>query len=245
MKILKDIYVIGGGIYGIGLSSDLDCNVFFIDCGKEAVLIDSGVGINTEKLISNIEAEGLDPGKITKLLLTHSHLDHSGGASDLKRLLGLEIYISEIEAPFLESGDEDSIGLSAAKQTRIYPKNYRLKSVKIDHRLKRRRSLNTYLYRIEAIPTPGHSKGSISYLIHGHEKKIIFTGDTVFQNGTIGLLNFPDSSLKDYRRGINNFKNLGVDSLIPGHFGFVINKGQSHLDIAIKNLSEISVPKMV
>ena len=49
MKILEDIYIVGGGEYGIGISNYLDCNVFLIDGGGDAVLIGSGVGQDTKK----------------------------------------------------------------------------------------------------------------------------------------------------------------------------------------------------
>ena len=55
MKLLEDIYIVGGGEYGIGISHNLDSNIFLIDCGDEAVLIDSGVGVDSGIIIKNIE----------------------------------------------------------------------------------------------------------------------------------------------------------------------------------------------
>ena len=60
MKITEDVYIVGGGIYGIGTSSDLDCNVFAIDGGSEIMIVDAGVGVSTDILLKNIEEEGLD-----------------------------------------------------------------------------------------------------------------------------------------------------------------------------------------
>ena len=45
MKIVEDIYVVGGGNYGIGISASLDCNIYLIDGGTESALIDAGVDV--------------------------------------------------------------------------------------------------------------------------------------------------------------------------------------------------------
>lgn len=244
MKILEDVYLVGGGLYGIGTSCDLDCNVFVIDGGDEIMLIDAGVGVDTHKIMMNIEKESLVTSKIKKLVLTHTHLDHAGGAADFKDLLGLQIYVSDKEAAYLEEGNEDAIGLTQAKKVKVYPEDYRLKKVNVDHRLQGGESIRVGKYTIDVISTPGHSKGSISLLLKGHEKKILFSGDTVFMGGTLCLLNLPDSSLTDYKEGIGNLKDLSIDCLLPGHAGFTLSNGQVHINMAIQALEGLGVPKM-
>jgi glyoxylase-like metal-dependent hydrolase (beta-lactamase superfamily II) len=245
MKIVEDVYLVGGGLYGIGISDDLDCNVFLIDGGSEMALVDSGVGAGTSKIIDNIEKEGLDISKVKKLILTHAHLDHSGGTAELKRTLGLEVYISEIEKRYIEEGDEDAIGLNIAKRTGVYAGHFRLTPVKIDYGVRGGDSLKTGRYTIRVISTPGHSKGSICLLLEGHEKCVLFSGDTVFTRGELSLLNLPDSSLADYREGLKNLENLSVDSLLPSHSGFTIEKGQAHIDMALEALQHMELPGMM
>ena len=245
MKITEDVYIVGGGIYGIGISSDLDCNVFVIDGGNEIMIIDAGVGVETDIILKNMEKEALDISKVNKLLLTHTHLDHSGGAADIKKTLGAEIYVSEIEADFIETGDEEAIGLPLARKTGVYPENYSLVPVDVDHRLKGDEYITVGKYTVRVIPTPGHSKGSISVLLETSDKNILFSGDTVFFGGALGLLNMPDSSLADYKIGIGNLKGLSVDCLLPSHSGFTVGKGQVHIDKAIEALAGLGVPKML
>jgi len=245
MQILKDIYVIGGGEYGIGLSHRLDCNVYLIDGGNEIALIDAGVGIDTEKIVENIKEELINLKKIRKLILTHAHLDHAGGAANIKNILNTDIYISGKEAKFIESGDEEAIGLNLAKKCGIYPDEFKLKPVKIDCRLKGDEEIKIGRYNIKVIPTPGHSKGSVCLLLKSHDKKVLFTGDTVFMRGLLSILNLPDSSLADYRKGIKNLSGLKIDSLIPSHYGFTLNDGQIHIDMALDALSNLSIPPMM
>jgi hydroxyacylglutathione hydrolase len=245
MKILEDIYIIGGGENGIGISNKLDCNIFLIDCGTEAVLIDSGVGVDTDIIFKNIENEKIDKNKIKKLILTHAHLDHAGGAQILKKVLDLKIYMSEIEAPFLENADEKSISLDIAKINGIYPKEYKYKPVKVDIKLKGTEKIKAGKYIFKIISTPGHSRGSICVLLEKHEKKVLFTGDTVFTRGLLGMLNTFDSSLSEYKKGIANISKLKIDSLIPGHFGFTLNSGSKHINMASDALKELFIPRMI
>lgn len=245
MKILDDVYIVGGGEYGIGLSSNLDCNIFLVDGGSESALIDCGVGYKPEIILNNIKIESIDLGKIKKLFLTHTHLDHSGGAYFFKENLSTEIFVSEKEASFLEEGNEEAIGLKIAKDSGLYPSDYCLKPVKVDVILKGWEKIKIGKYEIEVIPTPGHSSGSVCFLLIGHHKKILFAGDTVFQRGLISLQNLPDSSLTDYKIGINNLKNMDIDCLLPSHFGFVLSGGQTHINMAITALNGLAIPKLI
>ena len=40
MKLTQDLYVVGGGRFGFGLSGELDCHVYVLDGGSELALID-------------------------------------------------------------------------------------------------------------------------------------------------------------------------------------------------------------
>ena len=59
--------------------------------GKSAYLIDTGTKKTTEKLISVLRSEGVD--RLTGIILTHTHADHTGG---LKALLESGIVIENI-----------------------------------------------------------------------------------------------------------------------------------------------------
>jgi len=231
MEIIEDIHVVGGGIHGIGLTHKLDSNVYLIDGGDEIALIDAGVGVEPERILEEIIKKGFRKDKISKLFLTHAHLDHSGGAAYLKKKLNVEILASAKEAPYLENGDEEAIGLTKAKKSGIYPDQYKLSSVKVGDWLDGYEEKSVGKYFVKVIPTPGHSRGSLSFMIRNHKKKILFTGDAVALGGYISLQNLPDSSLTEYEEGINNLNNLDIDSLFPSHYGFTINYGQYHIDL--------------
>ena len=244
MKIIEDIYIVGGGDYGIGISHSFDCNIFLIDGGDDAVLIESGVGQDTKKIIANITEMNIDKGKISKLILTHAHLDHSGGACDLKKMLGLELFVSKIEAGYIEEGDEDAIGLNIAKKSGLYPDDFKLTPVKIDRALNGNEIIKVGKYNLRIINSPGHSAGSVSILLENHSKKALFSGDAVFMRGLLSMENLPDSSLQDYKIGINNIYQYEIDSLIPSHYGFALGYGKKHIEMAKLALQGELIPPM-
>ena len=99
-EIIKDIFIIGGP----DITDSRDGCVYLIDMG-ELVLIDSGAGWSVDKIINNIKELGLDPQKLGMILLTHCHIDHIGGAPDIRKRYGSKLCIHELDAPPLEKGD--------------------------------------------------------------------------------------------------------------------------------------------
>ncbi|MEM2549906.1 MAG: MBL fold metallo-hydrolase, partial [Nitrososphaerota archaeon] len=78
MRISKLVYMIGDG--GRGLSHDLDCCVYVVDCNGSFVVIDSGVGLGNELLVNNLREDGISLDKLRYLVVTHAHSDHACGA---------------------------------------------------------------------------------------------------------------------------------------------------------------------
>ena len=51
MRIMKDIYLVGSGNFGI--SNMTDCNVYLVGSEESYALIDAGSGLQTEKILEN------------------------------------------------------------------------------------------------------------------------------------------------------------------------------------------------
>ena len=243
MKITEEVYAVGGGRHGLGISNDYDCNVFLIDGGNELALIDAGCGYDVEPIVSNIRSEGFEPTRVGRLLLTHAHADHCGASAALRERLGVEVALSRQEAEFLEQGDEVAISLDRARAEGIYPADYRLTPCTVDRRLSHGDEVRCGHLAVRAIEVGGHSPGSICYFLSGGQRPCLFSGDTVFPFGTISLLNCEGSSLAGYRRDIGRLANLGVEALLPGHGGFCLGGGQHHIDQTIDALKSIWPPK--
>ena len=240
MKIMPGIYLVGAGM--VGLSHPNDSYIYLLDGGGEPALIDAGVGLEIERIFANIEEDGFDPTKINKVILTHTHADHAGGCKGMREKLRCKIFVPGDEVNLLERGTDEELGLIIAKESGIYSPDYLFPHCSTDVVVSNGDTIWVGELQLRAIHTPGHSPGSTCYLLEHRGKHILFTGDVVFYDGEIGLLNYWGSNLADYRSYINRLANLSVDVLLPGHKLFTLSDGQQHIDRAISALKKLSVP---
>jgi hydroxyacylglutathione hydrolase len=240
MKLTQDLYMVGSG--QIGLSHALDCHTYLLDTGAGLICFDAGAGREPERIIANIRADGLSERDVAYILLTHSHADHAGGASALKALSGGQIACSEIEGRLLAEGSDEELGLLATKRSGVYPQDYVYAHIEPDRILQPEETLHLGRYTLRTIQVPGHSPGSLCFLLDDGARRILIAGDTVFFGGTIGLGNWAGSDLAAYRQHIGRLAGLGVEILLPGHFLWTLVDGQSHLDQAVGNLQLAWVP---
>lgn len=146
-------------------------NIYLIT-GEHCYLIDSGV-FGSEKIIEEyLHSIGRDMSDIKGIFLTHSHPDHVGGAAAIKRITNCKIYAPIIEAEWISDID-------IQYQKRPIPNFYTLLSegVNVDVPLQEGAiaALEDGL-QICAISTPGHSHGSMSYILNN---QLVFTGDAI------------------------------------------------------------------
>lgn len=242
MQISDSVFIVAGGVNGLGISEHYDSTVYLLDVGGELLLVDAGSGIEPQATVENIKADGHDPARVGHLLLTHCHADHAGAAAFWRKEVGARVAASEAEASFLEDGNEDELGLARARADGAYPPDYQLAPCPVDVRLQHGQKLRIGAATMTALHVPGHSRGSICYLLDLDNRRWLFSGDTVFCGGWISLLNCPGSSLEEYGRYIGRLADLGVDALAPGHFGFTLGFGQHHIDVAIRGLGGLWPP---
>ena len=74
---------------------------YLIDTGDGLILIDTAMHETVYLLIENVRKLGYELTDIKKILLTHAHIDHIGGARTLKELTGAKIYLGERDLLFL------------------------------------------------------------------------------------------------------------------------------------------------
>jgi glyoxylase-like metal-dependent hydrolase (beta-lactamase superfamily II) len=203
MHITREIFQVGGG----RLTSSEDAAVYLINFNGQAALVDAGCGGAQDRLLANIRECGVAPEQINYLLITHCHYDHTGGAQALKNLLHCEVVAHELEAPYLEQGD-NVVTAANWYGASLHP-------MKVDRKISgSREDIILGDRAITAIHTPGHSPGSMVYLTESEGLKVLFAQDV---HGPL----HPDlkSDRGDYRRSLEVLLALDADILCEGHFG--------------------------
>jgi glyoxylase-like metal-dependent hydrolase (beta-lactamase superfamily II) len=152
------------------------------------------------------------------------------------------VLASSEETVYIERGTDGELGLDVCKKANWYPRDYKYKHCKIDRQLTDGETLKLESCKMTPIIIAGHSYGVLCLLAEMGTRRVFFSSDTAFFGGTIGLGNWPGSSLQAYRENIRKFSGLNVDELYPGHNLWTLKNGQMHLDKAVDNLTYGWVP---
>ncbi len=147
-----------------------NCYILSDDETKECVIIDCGAFYEPEAsaIINYIKAEQLKP---VHLLCTHGHLDHNFGNPDIYDAFGLKAEVHFEDEKMLKDINQQ------ARQ--FFNIDLPCKPAPIGKLLTSAESISYGNQKLEVIATPGHSRGSITFL--NREQKIAFTGDTLFR----------------------------------------------------------------
>jgi glyoxylase-like metal-dependent hydrolase (beta-lactamase superfamily II) len=203
MQITNHISQVGGS----GFTAPEDAAVYLINVEGHVAIVDAGCGYATDKLLENIRRCGVTDKSVDFLLITHCHYDHTGGAAALKQHFGLKIVAHEKDAVFLEKGNQKVTGASWYGAA--------LKPFQVDIKLTRPEDVILLgSHSITAIHMPGHSPGSVVYLMQSDGQKVLFAQDV---HGPI----HPDllSDPAKYQASLKRMADLNADILCEGHFG--------------------------
>lgn len=245
VRVTDEVYVVGGGTSNaFGLSNDPDCHVYLIDGGGDLALIDCGLGEgdSLDRILANVRSEGFDPIQITKLVLTHYHMDHAGGAARFRDRLGVEIVAAVDAAHTLRTGDERAVALDMAKAAGLYPADYRFEPVDVAWEVCEGDRVPVGNLELEVIETPGHCDGHVSFLLRGRETTYLFCGDAVFSRGRVVMQNIHDCSIQKSAASIAKLAALKFDALLPGHAAICLNGGSRHVAVAHQACQTLFVP---
>jgi glyoxylase-like metal-dependent hydrolase (beta-lactamase superfamily II) len=178
-----------------------NCSILGDEASGEALVIDPGD--QADELLAILARHRL---RVVAIVVTHAHLDHIGGAYELKASTGapvllhpndLELYAQlEVQAAWL--------GLETPRRAAI------------DLAASEGQKLRVGVTELEILHTPGHTQGSISLWIPA-EKKLI-AGDTLFQD-SIGRTDLPGGDHRQILRSIRDkyFPLPDETIVIPGH----------------------------
>jgi len=246
MQLTEAIHLVGSGASGFDLTDRYDCHVYLLDGGSEAALVDAGLGKSARALVANVEAAGVDPGRLRLLFLTHAHPDHAGGAAALRELLPrLDVVASSQVAAWVRDADERAMSVETGKRSEFYPRDYRAVPCEVEREVGEGERIPVGALELEVVETPGHSAGHLSFLLRAHRGVTLFAGDLVFFGGLVSLENTWDCRIQEYAASMGKFRGAGIDALLPGHHFVSLRDGQRHIDAANRRFESGFVPPSV
>jgi glyoxylase-like metal-dependent hydrolase (beta-lactamase superfamily II) len=144
--------------HGIFAARTGTANFFLYPCDQGILCFDSG--FDRTLALRQLRRLGIHPGSVTHLFLTHSDFDHAGGAALFPNA---DLYLSADEEPLITRRKARMLGL-------LY--NFPIR--RSYHRLADDEAVAVGSTRVRAIATPGHTPGSMAYLV---DEALLFVGD--------------------------------------------------------------------
>ena len=179
-----------------------NCSIIWCDETKEAAMVDPGGDIHLLK--EKAQQLGLT---VTKLILTHGHLDHVGGTEPLAKELGIPVVGPHKEDAFWLQGLPRQSEMFGFPMTEAFDP---------DQWLDEGDTVAVGNQTLSVLHTPGHTPGHV--VLYSKDANVAFVGDVLFKGG-IGRTDFPKG---DYQTLIDSIKGklwpLGNEvTFIPGH----------------------------
>ncbi|MDD1794741.1 MBL fold metallo-hydrolase [Enterovibrio makurazakiensis] len=179
-----------------------NCSIIWCDKTNEAALVDPGGDVAT--LIAKVDELGV---KVTKVLLTHGHLDHVGGTVDIAEAYKVPVIGPEKQDAFWLQGLPKQSEMFGFALTESFEPNQWLNDGD---------TVTIGESTLNVIHTPGHTPGHVCFI--SEDDRMAWVGDVLF-NGSIGRTDFPRG---DHATLISSIKEklfpLGNDiRFVPGH----------------------------
>ena len=189
------------------------CSNIYVIGKEEAVVVDTGVGNYANPVWPQLEEIGVTPDRLKGVVLTHAHHDHAMGAFIILERADPKVFVHERDAAHIATRFGGS--LVAVEEGDL---------------------IQTELGPVRVIWTPGHTGGSICLYDEG--SKILFSGDTVFPEGSFGRFDGESGSIRDLIESLRKLSELEVEIMLPGHGPPVLENAGEHIKRSYSNASQ-------
>lgn len=196
-------------------------NIYLIKNGKESLLVDAGPPKKGKSILKRMRSYGFNPEDIALIVITHCHYDHVGSLEYLKQKSGAKVLVHENEAENLRYGylalpdGTNTITRFLVWMGRTFFSSVgKYNPVEPDILISKRYELEIEGLDAFVIPTPGHTKGSVTLIL---ENTVAFVGDAAFNIVGTGVYppfaNDPNKLMESWESLLQTH----VKYIYPGH----------------------------
>ena len=224
-------------------------NVCIVRQGNKALLIDCGDGSVAGRLAE------LGITSVERVVFTHHHRDQACGAHALTAD-GAKVTVAETDRDYF--ANVEAYWNDPKSRWHIYnfhPHHLMLtESVDVDEAVTDRQTFQWGPAKLQVVATPGHTNGSVSYLVEVDGRRVMFCGDVIYDNGQVWDVH---SLQKGFSRGgrkirdyhgflgaqdelIDSLRKINAarpESLVPSH-GVIMDDPSAAIDLLLKRLAE-------
>ncbi|HTZ60712.1 MAG TPA: MBL fold metallo-hydrolase [Acidobacteriaceae bacterium] len=178
-----------------------NCTILGDEVTREAVVVDPGD--NIPEILTRLAKHKLI---LRQIIVTHAHIDHVGGAVQLKRITGAPVLLNQQDLGLLNAMAMQAAWLGVATPEVAPP----------DTSAEDGLTVGLPSFPAEVIHTPGHTPGSICLMLPN--ENLLIAGDTLFA-GSIGRTDLPGGDGRQILRSLRNRLLVLPERtrVLPGH----------------------------
>jgi Zn-dependent hydrolases, including glyoxylases len=196
-----------------------DSNIYLVT-GRSGILIDCGTGLDSANVTRAIW-RALGGLRLSCVLLTHCHADHTGGLSDIVKEFGCPAYMGAEDLRYYGDNNGEAL-FSRQLGVDVEPVPCKV--------LSEGEVFDIGDHRLRVIAAPGHTPGGLCF--YDEVTKGMFSGDTVFARG-FGRTDLTGGSTMELAETLRKLRNVNIGPMYPGH-GPVATDGNESVLEAVK-----------
>jgi len=180
-----------------------NCTILGDEVTREAMVVDPGD--NIPEILSRLQKHGLT---LRQIVVTHAHIDHVGGAAQLRKLTGAPVLMNQQDLGLLGMMQMQA-GWLGVPTPEVAPP---------DASAEDGLAVGLATLPAQVLHTPGHTPGSICLLFHFNNQHLLLAGDTLFA-GSIGRTDLPGGDGQQILRSLRERLLVLPDAtrVVPGH----------------------------
>lgn len=167
------------GVFRFPTLGDYINTIAFLEEDGSVTLVDCGLKQAPPKIVAGLRAMGKVPADVQRIVLTHAHHDHAGGAAEMLRRSGVEgVAAHEADAEYIAQGVSSPLN-SAMLSGRLFERSGsgKFEAVPVTESLTDGQLLDV-AGGLTVHHTPGHSPGHVS--LKHEPSSLLITGDAIF-----------------------------------------------------------------
>jgi glyoxylase-like metal-dependent hydrolase (beta-lactamase superfamily II) len=226
MEMLSGIHRIHNSVSSVYL---------FEDPQSGLTIVDTGPGHFGRVVLSYLSQIGRRTDEVQRIILTHRHFDHVGGARGLRDATRAKVWAHPLDAPQIDGRERNRLpkGILGAIMGVVQPFAFPLEACPVDEELYDKQVIDLgALGPMQVIHTPGHTAGHCSLYLPSF--KLLILGDALNNSGGHPRVPFDmvnDDTIQAHHTAIS-LASVDADMLVFGHGNPIMRDGQQHLRYA-------------
>lgn len=226
MEILPGVHRIGNAVSTVYLLVDRDDGL---------TVIDAGPGRFSRTVLRYLTHIGRRPDEIRRIILTHRHFDHIGGAAALREVSRAPVFAHPLDAPQISGAEPNRMpkGPAGVVMRAVVPVAFPWQPCRVDDDLADGQTFALGgLGELRVMHTPGHTLGHCALLLPA--RSLFIAGDALNNFSGTPATSFDavndDTPLAN--RTTVALADLAADNLVFGHGSPILGNGRAALQQA-------------